>query len=162
MIAEEGAPGAAAEHKGLHECAFGLHGMHQIVPGPCLKHLAQRHSAQFRMLRGPGQILRAHLSEQGQVLLAILREHSGKLCGSLRREVGVWLLRIKIGKVLTCQKSAETNGKERAFRVHQVAQAIQRRPLARQRLATQQIGRKRADQALPAFRRASEHRLHML
>src|SRR5436305_13370339 len=39
MIPKEGTPAPTAEHEGLHKCSLSLHGVHQIVTCPCMKHL---------------------------------------------------------------------------------------------------------------------------
>lgn len=71
MILKEGTPGTTAEHKGLHECSFGLDGMHQVVSGPCMKHLGQGDGAQFGMLYRSSQVCILHLLQQGEAFLAI-------------------------------------------------------------------------------------------
>lgn len=79
MIPKEGTPGTTAEHEGLHECAFGLDSVVQIVSGPRLKHLCQRDGPQLGMLCGPSQVLILYVLEQDQIFLTRVCECSRKL-----------------------------------------------------------------------------------
>lgn len=116
MIPEEKAPGATAEHKGLHERSFGLDRVHQIVRCPRMQHLSQPDRAKLRMLDRPLQVGVLHILEQNQILLALLREQSDNL---LRRcsEVRLWWVWIERIEIPARQKRLEADRKEAAFRV---------------------------------------------
>src|SRR3954451_11206475 len=49
VLGEADAEGAAAVDEGLHQGAFSLHGVVQVVPGPGMQHLGERHPAQLAM-----------------------------------------------------------------------------------------------------------------
>src|SRR5579859_6010566 len=105
MIPKEGSPGTAGEHEGLHARAFGLDSVHQIVSGPCMKHLSQGDGAECRMLYGPPQVIILHGREQDKAFLTRSCERGDKLGRSLcirACDGTVWVERLEI---LSCQKS---------------------------------------------------------
>lgn len=51
MVAEVGLPGTTALNERLQQGALGLNRMHQVVPGPVVQQLLQRHQPQFLMPR---------------------------------------------------------------------------------------------------------------
>ena len=83
MISEEVTPGAAAEHEGLHQCAFGLDSVHQVVGCPCVEHFFQDDGAKSGMLYHTFQVFILDLLEQAEAFLAALRECRSKLLRSL-------------------------------------------------------------------------------
>src|SRR5581483_9491308 len=78
VISEEGTPGTTAKHERLHERSFCLDGVHQIVRGPCLKHLCQGDGAKRWMLCRPFQVVIFHMLEQDQAFLPLSRERLRK------------------------------------------------------------------------------------
>jgi len=117
VIVKEGAPGATAEHKGLHKCSFGLDGVIQIMCGPGMKHLYQGHSAKLRMLDSSFQIFFLHLANEGKIDFPL----SCELCRNLLRRLCIsahmLLIWIEIGKILSRQKSLEADREKYTFGV---------------------------------------------
>ena len=120
MIPEEGTPGAAAEHEGLHKRSFGLDSVIQIVSRPRMKELCQGDRTKLWMLDSPFQILILHLLNQDKTFLAMLCKRSRKLFRRLSSKIWMRLIGIEIAEVLARQKSAEAHRKERTFRIHQM------------------------------------------
>ena len=96
VIPKEVTPGTTAEHEGLHQCSFGLHGVHQIVSCPRMKHLRQGDCTQLRMLCSPSQVVILHMLEQDKAFLTIACERSRELLRSLCIRVSVLLKWIEI------------------------------------------------------------------
>ena len=79
VIPKERTPGTTAEQERLHERSFGLHGVHQIVSGPGVKHLRQRDYAQLAMLGGLSQVAMLDVLEQSKPRFPSTRERCHEL-----------------------------------------------------------------------------------
>ena len=114
VIAKEGTPGATAEHEGLHECSFGLDGVHQIVGCPRMKHLCQGDCTQLRMLYSPSQIVILHLLKQDKAFLTRACERSYKLLRrSVHQGLGAAGCGSKASKFCPAKKARNRTGKFR-------------------------------------------------
>ncbi len=82
VVPKECTPGATAEHEGLHERAFGLDGVVQIVNGPGVQHLCQRDGTQRGMPFRPAQVVIRHLFEQDKARFSSSCERLHQLFGS--------------------------------------------------------------------------------
>src|SRR6266571_9200795 len=82
VVPKKWTPGATAEQEGVHERAFGLDGVVQIVSGPGVQHLYQRDATQRGMLSRPAQVVIRHLLEQDQARFSRAGECRHELLGS--------------------------------------------------------------------------------
>ena len=163
MVAEIGAPGAAAGDEGLHERPLGLDGVHEVVGGPLVKHIAQADEAQLRVAGRAGQVGVGEAGQECQARPTQVNEPLRQVRGAMLR-IRLRALRIRVegGEVAARQECLDAHGKHGAFGVQQVKQAVQRRPFAGRRRSRQQVGGKRLCQRLPAGGRDGENSLHLV
>ena len=132
MISEVGLPGLTAANKGLHQCAFCLDGVHQIVGRPFVDQLAEGDDAQFLMTSAFGQVGIGYCIKEGERIGAQAHKSSGYVRGCLRRDGRAALrIRIKRWEILLGEQIAHTQGKDHALGVDQVLQTFQRGLFAR-------------------------------
>src|SRR5579883_2506888 len=104
MLGKIWTPGTAAGDEWLHQRAFRLDGMVEVMCGPFVQHLAQGDEAVVAVLRRAVQVCLGDARQQHQVLLAGAGECGGKLCGRFLRLPCLIFVWIEGGDILPRQE----------------------------------------------------------